>query len=208
MHNCISWIHFKRQFSDASHLCMHPIIHSKTLNSPVPQVSENSQWLLVRTQSWRSSNSPTPKFWWDTTRDWQLYQLFFLHHSTESVSDECTKCMSLTHFGVACFLFSLTTALYLLLLHPFWWLTLLRKDRGLWGGSRMPSFVPQKKAVVQVNYGSRSASSPGGLERGHIIPCHFVFNSLPSLVFEFQPLLELWSALLGRTLMQCGECTV
>lgn len=47
MHNCISWVHFKCQSCEASHLCMHLITHSQTLKSPVPQVSESNQCLLV-----------------------------------------------------------------------------------------------------------------------------------------------------------------
>lgn len=96
MHNCISWVHFKWQSCEASHLCMHLITHSQTLKSPVPQVSESRQCLLVRTQSWRPSNSP-PKFWWDTPGDRQPYHrfFFFLHHSTETLADECIKCTPL-----------------------------------------------------------------------------------------------------------------
>lgn len=169
MHNCISRVHFKWQSCEASHLCMHLITHSQTLKSPVPQVSERSQSLLVRTQSWRPSNI-SPKYWWDTQGDRQPYHLFFLHHSTETVVDECIKRTPLTHFGVACFLSSLVAVLYFLQLDPSWWLT----EEG-----QIHVFP-----AIEVDYGSRSASSPGGLERGHIILCNFVFNSLPHLILN------------------------
>lgn len=144
VHNCISWIHFKWQSCEASHLCMHLITHSQTLNSPVPQVSESSRCLLVRTQSWRPSNTP-PKSWWETPGDRQHYHLF-LRHCIETVADECIKYTPLIHFGVVCFFFSPVIALYLFLVYPSWWMTLLRKDRGLWEGSRIPSFVWPKSS--------------------------------------------------------------
>lgn len=52
-----------------------------------------------------------------------------------------------------------------------------------------PLLYSAKKRVVQVDYGSRSANSPEGLERGHVIPCHLFFTASSDL--ELQPLLEL-----------------
>lgn len=116
MHNCISWIRFKWQSCEASHFCMHLIIHSQTLNSLVPQVSDK-QPVPSSENSVIETIKHSTKVLMGHPGDRDSYHLFFLHHSTQTVADECKKCTRLTHFGGACFLLSPATALFILLLH-------------------------------------------------------------------------------------------
>lgn len=148
-------------------------------NTKVPsekQVSESRQCLLVRTRSWRPSNTPL-RFWWDTHQgERQPYHRFCLHHATQAAADKYKyiliyiKHTPSAGFGVA---FSL--------LH---WELFISSCCILYGGSQ-------------------SASSSEIPERRRSILCHFAFNSLLRLILDSS---HLWNVLFCRTQTQCGAC--